>query len=47
MIPSDTRPHEVQQVGNYAVQITWDDGFNQVASFDLLHQLEGAEPVAA
>jgi len=30
----------VQPVGNYAVQITWEDGFNQVASYELLGSLE-------
>lgn len=41
VIDEELRPHEVTQVGNYAVHITWDDGFNQVASFDLLLSLQG------
>lgn len=41
VVDPDSRPQEVAQVGNYAVQITWEDGFNQVASFDLLLSLQG------
>ena len=29
-IPEDIQPESVQPLGNYAVQITWQDGFNQV-----------------
>ena len=29
-VPEDVRPASVQPLGNYAVQITWQDGFNQV-----------------
>jgi len=29
-IPDDVEPTAVTPVGNYAVQITWQDGFNQV-----------------
>ena len=32
-------PVEIRPVGNYAVQISWDTGFNQVASFELLSSL--------
>eukprot|EP00884_Botryococcus_braunii_P023441 jgi/Botrbrau1/9781/Bobra.85_1s0025.1 len=39
-IPDDIRPATVQPLGNYAVQILWQDGFNQVAPFDLLERLE-------
>ncbi len=39
-IPDDVRPAGVQPLGNYAVQITWEDGFNQVAPFELLQSLE-------
>jgi len=28
-VPEDVRPAGVQPLGNYAVQITWQDGFNQ------------------
>jgi DUF971 family protein len=39
-VPDDIGAMGVQPVGNYAVQITWEDGFNQVASFELLGSLE-------
>ena len=39
-VPDDIRPGDIQPLGNYAVQITWEDGFNQVAPFDLLESLE-------
>ena len=29
----------IQPLGNYAVQISWTDQFNQVATFDLLSSL--------
>lgn len=29
-VPDDVKPVSIALVGNYAVQITWDDGFNQV-----------------
>ncbi len=29
-IAEDIQPESVQPLGNYAVQITWQDGFNQV-----------------
>lgn len=35
-IPDDVLPADVQSLGNYAVQITWQDGFNQVAPFEVL-----------
>ena len=38
-VPDDVRPTAVNPLGNYAVQITWDDGFNQVAPFELLERL--------
>jgi DUF971 family protein len=38
-IPDDIQPQDVQPLGNYAVQITWADGFSQVASFELLASL--------
>ena len=48
-ISDDVRPQEVAPLGNYAVQITWEDGFNQVAPFELLQRLErmGAEAARA
>mmetsp|Transcript_47156 Transcript_47156/g.119357 ORF Transcript_47156/g.119357 Transcript_47156/m.119357 type:complete len:560 (+) Transcript_47156:178-1857(+) len=39
-VPEGVRPETISPLGNYAVQITWEDGFNQVASFDLLAGLE-------
>ncbi|KAI8476449.1 MAG: P-loop containing nucleoside triphosphate hydrolase protein [Monoraphidium minutum] len=39
--PAGARPAGVSPVGNYAVQIAWDDGFNQIAPFDVLAGLEG------
>jgi hypothetical protein len=38
-IAEDVKPQDVQPLGNYAVQITWEDGFNQVAPFELLRSL--------
>lgn len=32
-VPEDVQPASVQPLGNYAVQITWQDGFNQVCPF--------------
>lgn len=32
-------PVDIRPVGNYAIQISWDSGFNQVASFQLLSSL--------
>lgn len=29
-IPEDIEPEEIRPMGNYAVSITWPDGFNQV-----------------
>jgi len=42
-IPETIRPVSIQSVGNYAVQIAWDDGFSQIAPFDQLLEL-GAAP---
>lgn len=30
-IPEDIQPEEIKPMGNYAVTITWPDGFNQVS----------------
>jgi Mrp family chromosome partitioning ATPase len=39
-LPAEGAPHPlplgVQPLGNYAVQISWDDGFNQVAPYEVL-----------
>lgn len=40
-VPEGIRPVGVSPVGNYAVQIAWEDGFNQLAPFDILAALEG------
>ncbi|EFJ40792.1 hypothetical protein VOLCADRAFT_107985 [Volvox carteri f. nagariensis] len=38
-VPQDARPAAINPLGNYAVQISWSDGFNQVASYELLDEL--------
>jgi hypothetical protein len=38
-IPDDIEPQSIQPVGNYAVQISWQDGFSQVAAYELLDAL--------
>lgn len=43
-IPEDVQPDSLTPVGNYAVQISWPDGLNQVATFDLLCELERVVP---
>lgn len=40
-IPEELQPISINPLGNYAVQINWEDGFNQVASFELLDSLSG------
>mmetsp|Transcript_20441 Transcript_20441/g.56982 ORF Transcript_20441/g.56982 Transcript_20441/m.56982 type:complete len:560 (+) Transcript_20441:41-1720(+) len=40
-IPEDVTPESINPLGNYAVQILWQDGFNQIAAFDLLESLRG------
>lgn len=40
-VPENIQPQSINLLGNYAVQITWEDGFNQVASFELLQGLRG------
>ncbi|KAL9242385.1 hypothetical protein vseg_016390 [Gypsophila vaccaria] len=39
-IPEDIEPEEIRPMGNYAVQITWPDGFSQIAPYDQLQSLE-------
>ncbi|KAH7436873.1 hypothetical protein KP509_05G039700 [Ceratopteris richardii] len=39
-IPENIEPESVRPMGNYAVSITWPDGFNQVAPFDQLQTIE-------
>ena len=36
-VAEDVEPESVQPLGNYAVQITWKDGFNQVKCLEVLH----------
>jgi DUF971 family protein len=38
-VREDIQPESINPLGNYAVQISWQDGFNQVASFELLEGL--------
>lgn len=33
-------------MGNYAVQITWPDGFSQIAPYELLDSLPRLDPAA-
>ncbi len=40
-IPEDIKPLMINPLGNYAVQISWEDGFNQVMAFELLESLRG------
>ncbi|KAL3322875.1 hypothetical protein AABB24_040125 [Solanum stoloniferum] len=39
-IPDDIEPEEIRPLGNYAVEITWPDGFNQIAPYDQLQMME-------
>ncbi|XP_022960990.1 fe-S cluster assembly factor HCF101, chloroplastic-like [Cucurbita moschata] len=39
-IPEDIQPEEIKPMGNYAVTITWPDGFNQIAPYDQLQMME-------
>ncbi|KAL0345309.1 UNVERIFIED_CONTAM: Fe-S cluster assembly factor, chloroplastic [Sesamum radiatum] len=39
-IPEDIEPEEIRPMGNYAVSITWPDGFNQIAPYDQLQMME-------
>eukprot|EP00667_Euglena_gracilis_P006670 EG_transcript_6735 len=38
-IPETVRPTAIQGVGNYAVQVSWDDGFTQISPFEQLLEL--------
>jgi Mrp family chromosome partitioning ATPase len=38
-IPDGIAPSTISPVGNYAAQIGWEDGFNQVAPYELLAEL--------
>ncbi|KAH7572319.1 hypothetical protein JRO89_XS04G0237800 [Xanthoceras sorbifolium] len=39
-IPEIIEPEEIRPMGNYAVSITWPDGFNQIAPYDQLQTME-------
>ncbi|CAN6456343.1 unnamed protein product [Victoria cruziana] len=39
-IPDDIEPVEIRPMGNYAVSITWPDGFSQIAPYDQLESME-------
>jgi DUF971 family protein len=39
-VPEDIAPLEMNVVGNYAVQISWPDGFSQVATFAQIARCE-------
>uniref|UniRef100_A0A0E0JNC4 Gamma-butyrobetaine hydroxylase-like N-terminal domain-containing protein n=1 Tax=Oryza punctata TaxID=4537 RepID=A0A0E0JNC4_ORYPU len=39
-IPEDIEPEEIRPMGNYAVSITWPDGFSQIAPYDQLEMIE-------
>lgn len=36
-VPEDIEPEEIRPMGNYAVSITWPDGFSQVVCLMLIH----------
>jgi len=38
-VAEDVTPAAINPLGNYAVQISWEDGFNQVAPYELLDSL--------
>ncbi|CAI0389852.1 unnamed protein product [Linum tenue] len=39
-VPEDIEPVDIRPLGNYAVEITWPDGFNQIAPYDQLQEME-------
>ncbi|XP_061366486.1 fe-S cluster assembly factor HCF101, chloroplastic isoform X1 [Gastrolobium bilobum] len=39
-VAEDIEPEDIQPMGNYAVSITWPDGFNQIAPYDQLQTME-------
>lgn len=41
-VPESIEPVEMHLLGNYAVQISWPDGFSQVAPLDQLEALHAA-----
>ena len=43
-IPDDIMPASISPVGNYAAAIGWQDGFNQIAPYELLAELRRLSP---
>ncbi|XP_044472330.1 fe-S cluster assembly factor HCF101, chloroplastic isoform X2 [Mangifera indica] len=39
-VSEDIEPEEIRPMGNYAVSITWPDGFSQIAPYDQLQMIE-------
>ncbi|KAL8037529.1 hypothetical protein ABFS82_11G045900 [Erythranthe guttata] len=39
-IADDIEPEDIRAMGNYAVSITWPDGFSQIAPYDQLQMME-------
>ncbi|CAL9134820.1 unnamed protein product [Musa textilis] len=39
-VTEDIEPEDIRPMGNYAVSITWPDGFNQIAPYDQLETME-------
>ncbi|XP_039117297.1 fe-S cluster assembly factor HCF101, chloroplastic [Dioscorea cayenensis subsp. rotundata] len=39
-VPEDIEPEDIRPMGNYAVSITWPDGFSQIAPYDQLQTIE-------
>ncbi|CAM8938690.1 unnamed protein product [Rhodiola kirilowii] len=39
-VPEDIQPQDIRPMGNYAVSITWPDGFSQIAPYEQLQTLE-------
>ncbi|MQL89512.1 hypothetical protein Taro_022072 [Colocasia esculenta] len=50
-VPEEIEPEDIRPMGNYAVSITWPDGFSQIAPYDQLQMIERLvdvpQPVAA
>lgn len=39
-VAEDIEPEDIRPMGNYAVSITWPDGFSQIAPYDQLEEIE-------
>ncbi|KAI5441815.1 hypothetical protein KIW84_011032, partial [Lathyrus oleraceus] len=46
-VVEDIEPEEIKPMGNYAVSITWPDGFSQIAPYEQLQTLERLVGVSA